>query len=458
MPLSESEERIDETPQNNLESQEQQTLSSKEKTIDLGFSAILQNRRFLLLWLGQVFSQIADKIYLILTIALTSINFQGDEQSISGWVSGITISNTIPAVLFGSLAGVYVDRWSKKAVLVISNLLRGILVLSIPIFLWLTEAKTFLFQLPLGFFILLAITFLVSTFTQFFAPAEQATIPLIVQRQNLLSANSLYTTTMMVALIISFAVGEPLLEKSYQLVQHFFNLSFGRELIVGGSYLIAGIILLLLNTGEKEEHLPQNPPHPWEDIKDGIRYLQDDRRVRNALIQLVIMFSVFAALAILAVGLADSIPGLKAQQFGFILSAGGVGLALSATFLGNWGQKFSHTQLSLWGSMGVAASLVGLALLPHYLWLVLLLTAILGAFAALVGVPMQTTIQAETPPEMRGKVFGLQNNAINIALTLPLALAGIAETYFGLNAVFLGLAVLAALGGLKAVLPIAGKL
>jgi predicted MFS family arabinose efflux permease len=102
----------------------------------------------------------------------------------------------------------------------------------------------------------------------------------------------------------------------------------------------------------------------------------------------------------------------------------------------------------LWGSIGVAASLVGLALLPHYLWLALLLNAILGAFAALVGVPMQTTIQVETPPEMRGKVFGLQNNAINIALTLPLALAGISETYFGLNIVFLGLAVLAALGGI----------
>ncbi len=447
MPLSESEERVDEIQQS-LESEASEEILSREQAIDLGFTAVLQNRRFLLLWLGQVFSQIADKIYLILTIALISLRFQGDEQSISGWVSGITISNTIPAVLFGSLAGVYVDRWSKKAVLVVSNLLRGILVLTIPILLWLTEAKTFFFQLPFGFFILLVITFFVSTFTQFFAPAEQATISLIVKRQNLLSANSLYTTTMMVALIISFAIGEPLLEKSYQLIQHLFNFSFGRELIVGGSYLIAGAILLFLNTGEKEEHLPQDPPHPWEDIKDGIRYLQENHRIRNALLQLVIMFSVFAALAILAVGLADSIPGLKAQQFGFLLSAGGVGLAFSAAVLGNWGQNFPNAQLSLWGSMGVAASLAGLSLLPHYLWLVLLLTAILGAFAALVGVPMQTTIQVETPPEMRGKVFGLQNNAINIALSLPLALAGIAETYFGLNAVFMGLAVLAAIGGI----------
>jgi predicted MFS family arabinose efflux permease len=60
---------------------------------------------------------------------------------------------------------------------------------------------------------------------------------------------------------------------------------------------------------------------------------------------------------------------------------------------------------------------------------------------------MQTTIQAETPEEMRGKVFGLQNNAINIALSLPLALAGLAETMVGLRSVFFGLAALVIAGG-----------
>jgi MFS family permease len=60
---------------------------------------------------------------------------------------------------------------------------------------------------------------------------------------------------------------------------------------------------------------------------------------------------------------------------------------------------------------------------------------------------MQTTIQEETPEEMRGKIFGLQNNAINIALSLPLALAGVAETFLGLRAVFLALAILTIVAG-----------
>jgi predicted MFS family arabinose efflux permease len=75
------------------------------------------------------------------------------------------------------------------------------------------------------------------------------------------------------------------------------------------------------------------------------------------------------------------------------------------------------------------------------------MTMLLGGFGAMVGIPMQTTIQVETPVEMRGKVFGLQNNAINIALSLPLALAGFAETLVGLQSVFFSLAALVIAGG-----------
>lgn len=139
-------------------------------------------------------------------IALIASRFQSEDQTISGWVSSIMIASTIPAVLFGSIAGVYVDRWSKKAVLVITNLLRGGLVMFLPFLLWLTKGWTSWHGLPVGFYVLLGITFLVSTLTQFFAPAEQSAIPLIVERKHLLSANSLYTTTMMASVIVGFAV------------------------------------------------------------------------------------------------------------------------------------------------------------------------------------------------------------------------------------------------------------
>lgn len=413
-----------------------------------GFLSVLKNRNFLALWSGQVFSQLADKVYLVLMIMLIDSRFQAAGQTISGWVSSIMIASTIPAVLFGSIAGVYVDHWSKKGVLVSTNLLRGGLVLALPFLLWITQSWAPLVGLPVGFVILLVVTFLVSTLTQFFAPAEQSAMPLIVDRRDLLSANSLYTTTMMASVIVGFAVGEPLLAVADHAVAHLGGgLEIGKELLVGLSYAIAGLLLLLLRTREVDD-VTKEPPHVWDNIRDGIRYLKAQDRVRAALIQLVILFSIFAALAVLAVRLAEVMPAIKSSQFGFLLAAGGVGMAIGATLVGQFGQRFSRAQLSLYGSIGMASALGAMSLFTHRLVPTLLLLVMLGGFAAIVGVPMQTAIQEETPEEMRGKVFGLQNNAINIALSLPLALAGVAETFLGLRIVFLGLAALAIGGGL----------
>ncbi|BCX10859.1 MAG: hypothetical protein KatS3mg066_4718 [Fischerella sp.] len=237
---------------------------------EYGFWPVLKNPNFLALWGGQVFCQLADKVYLVLMIALINTHFQTGAQTISAWVSALMITFTIPAVLFGSLAGAFVDRWSKKMVLVGTNIWRGILVLIIPSLLWLTQDWQPIAMLPVGFVIILGITFLVSTLTQFFAPAEQAAIPLVVKEKDLLSANSLYTTTMMASVIIGFAIGEPLLAAADRLWLLLGGSDgLGKEIVVGGSYAIAGLILLLLITNEKPHPPTKESPHVFADLRDG---------------------------------------------------------------------------------------------------------------------------------------------------------------------------------------------
>jgi MFS family permease len=424
------------------------TISNQESEINLGFGPVLSNRNFLTLWSGQVFSQLADKVYLVLIIAIVANRFQSENQTISGWVSALMIAFTIPAVLFGSLAGVFVDRWSKKLVLIGTNLLRGILVLSIPVLLWIAKDVN-LGGLPLGFYILLAITLAVSTLTQLFAPAEQTAISLLVPKENLLSANSLYTTTMIGSLIVGFAVGQPVLDLADRLFQ-FTNLPWqiGKEVVVGGSYCLAGIILLFLGNKDTKLPLSGETPHIFQDIKDGIDYINHHPRIRSALIQLIILFSVFASMTVLVVRLAEVIPGMKASQFGFLLAAGGLGMGLGAAILGSQGQKIEPSRLTLYGSISFAASLVGLSFATQSLWASLVMMAVMGFSAAPIAIPMQTIVQGETPEEMRGKVFGLQNNAANIALSLPLAFTGVAETFFGLQTVLTTLAVIVLAGRL----------
>lgn len=405
--------------------------------------SVLTNPNFLSLWSGQIFSQIADKVFLVLIIAIISVKFQQEGEPISGWVSAVMVAFTIPAILFGSIAGVYVDRWSKKLVLVASNLLRGILVLSIPSLLWLTKDFAPLWGSSVSFWGLLVVTFLVSTFTQFFTPAEQSAITLVVERPKLLAANSIYTTTIMAALILGFAMGEPLLA----FANHWIG-KIGQEVVVGGSYLIAGFLLLLLKTGETPESFSKQDIHIWNDLKEGLQYLGQNRAAKAALLQLVCTFSAIAALTVLAVRLAEVIPEIKSEQFGFLLADASVGMAIGAAIVGRFGHDMSRQRFALIGSIGMAVFLAALAFFNARFFPALGAIAGVGLFAGLCVIPMQTVIQEETPEEVRGKVFGLQNNAINIALSLPLAVAGIAESYLGLKIVILVLSALSLVSGI----------
>ena len=155
-----------------------------------------------------------------------------------------------------------------------------------------------------------------------------------------------------------------------------------------------------------------------------------------------------AALAVIAVRIAELIPGLKASQFGVLMAMGGVGMAIGAAILGQFGNRIPYTRLALGGSVVVAVGLVALAFNLSSLWGTLVCLIVVGIGCALTGIPMQTTIQDTTPEALHGKVFGLQNNAINIALSLPLALASLAESWVGLPAVLFSLAAVAIAGAL----------
>jgi len=404
--------------------------------------SLFANRNFVAIWGSQVFSQIADKIFLTLAIAIVAERFQRPGEPISGWVSAVMVAFTIPAMVLGSVAGVWVDRWFKKRVLAVSNLLRGLLVIAIP----LTLAVAQQWGGPrAGFWALLGIVFAVSALTQVFTPAEQAAIALTVNKEKLLAANSVCATTVMGALVLGFATGEPLLNLSNQWLG-----DSGKDFLVGGCYLLAALVLVRSATGEKREDLQPHDVHFWEDLRGGLACIGARPVLRLALVQLVGTYSIVAALTVLAVRLAEIMPELNPDQFGFLLAVASVGIGGGALLVGRFGKGIPRSRLALVGSGIMGAGLLALAAIGDRLWPSVGAIAVLGVGAGLSVIPMQTAMQEETPEEVRGKVFGLQNNAINIALSLPLSLAGVAESLWGLPTVFVGLGLLAGALGLLA--------
>lgn len=394
-----------------------------------GFYALLKNRPFMVLWFGQVLSQVADKVLFILLISLLD-SYHSPRMFENSMRSALMIAFTLPAMLFGSAAGIVVDRFPKKQMMIAADVIRAVLMILIPI-------------LPKHFVILLVITFLISSVTQFFAPAEQAAIPLLVRRENLMSANALFTTTMMGSLIVGFAIGEPLLS----LVKTWGGESY-QDIFVAGLYVLAAVSGFFIVIKEPKINTNNLAINPWKDFKEGLNYLWKNRLVRNAMLQLTILYSVFAALTVLAFNLAERV-GLKSTQFGFLLAAAGVGLVFGAGILGHWGDRFHHKPLPLIGFLSIAFVLAVFTFIQD-IRLGLALSALLGLGASLIGVPMQTAIHASTEESMRGKIFGFQNHVVNLALSVPLAVAGPLTDAVGLPIVLIGMSVVVAVAGVWA--------
>ncbi|MCP4973097.1 MAG: MFS transporter [Prochlorococcus sp.] len=429
-----------------------------------GLEAVVRLEGFRRLWIGQIFSQLADKFYIVLMVYLIAqywvsstpqsnealaevaeairMDFQTRAQMITLLATGIYVANTIPAMVLGTVAGVWADRWPKRRVMVASNALRALLVLTTPVFL--LPGPHFL-GLSWGYWALLVMTFLESVLTQFFAPAEQAAIPMLVPKQHLLAANSLYQATSMGATIVGFALGEPILR-----LLHKSLLSIG---LTGGEFLLLpfcyGMAAISLSTIRMQEERRFNSTDSvWKEIGEGIQVLRQMASVRGAMVHLLLIYSLLAALYVLAISLASSIKGLGPTGFGSLLAMSGLGMALGAVVIAQIGHGFHRHRLAATGLGTIALSLIFLGQLQGSMGFTLLLCGLLGIGAALVAIPAQTTIQEDTPEELRGKVFGLQNNLINIALSLPLVLTGALASRYGLLPVLWLLAALALLAAL----------
>ncbi len=164
----------------------------------------------------------------------------------------------------------------KKLIMIGSDVIRGVLTLSIAF-------------LPRYLGILLALNFGISSVTQFFfAPAEQATIPLMVKKENLMAANALFSSTMMGALIVGYALGSTILNEAEHI-----SIDFGKELLVGLLYLLSAAIMLPIQFREQRHTSVVNPV---TEFFQGWQYLRTNRLVWNAMIQIVALYCVFCIL------------------------------------------------------------------------------------------------------------------------------------------------------------------
>lgn len=386
-----------------------------------GFGAVFSNAGFMLLWLGQLTSQLADRIFVYV---LMIIIYQSTHSNFS--VSLPLLAFGIPSVLVAPWAGIAVDRLDRKGILVVSGVIRGLLILLIiPLI-----AKSILW--------IFLVSLLAYTAAQFFAPAETSSIPELVEKHNLIVANSLFMITWMASSVVGFGLGAPIVNLFAE------KTSF---VISACLYFFSAAAILLIPLKPREPSKTRR--EIWNDILIGFEFIRRNQVVRYSLLKLFVAASAIATLSVLAISYASDILKIGERNFGYLIIAVGAGMLVGMFTL----EKLRH--YFKMGTIVVVSFLLSGAVL---LWLAnvrdlrlsLFLILFLGVGNIYITSTIQTILQRRIPRQIRGRVFGVQNMLVNSAFTLPVVIFGMVADVWGV------LFAIAALGWVVLLMGVAG--
>ena len=407
----------------------------------LGYRVLFQNKPFMRLWVGQIFSQLADRIVFVLFIAIIVAHFSTEGK----YRSLLYVAFTIPAIALTALAGVYVDRWPRKTVLIVSNLARAFMIVLTPFAI---QSKTV--------WSLYLVAFCISIATQFFAPAESASIPTLVPKNQLLVANSLFTTTMMASLVFGFALGDPLIS-----ILGLQNVHWSICIL----FVLSSVFLVNINmppntNADHMQNLTETAKTVFHDLAEGFVSLLQEPTLFRKMLELTLLFSYVVAMSILFISYAEAYlyptSEIAARKFPWLIMTSGLGMLFGSYCVGRYLRQVDREKLISTGFLGVGLFLALLVftplvsqrlinpLVPLFTYRVLfahLVSTCMGVACALIAVPLQALVHELIPEQKRGRILGIQFTLLSTGSTLPAVLAGFGSDYFGVLPMFTIMAV-----------------
>ncbi len=392
-----------------------------------------RNRNFSLLWLAGLISLLGNWM-LIAALPFHIYAVTGSALATSGWL----IAYILPGVLFSSVAGVFVDRWDRRKTMIVVNLLQ---MLVIPFLL--------IVQSPEWIWIVYVVGFFESTLSQFFGPAESALLPTLVEDDQLVSANSLNALNDNLARIIGPAIGGVLLG-----VWGLSSVVFADAI----SYLAAALLIVLIALpAANNDPKPKNPENGagerfvtvWRDWIAGLKLVTRNRILVNIFVVASIALFADAIISAVLVVFVQGDAGLYATEFGWMLTARGVGGLLGGLLLAQIGQKLSNRQLASGGLFASGVLLIIMLAKPTVLVLVVT-TGLVGIPSIAWIIALQTSLQQATTDSYRGRVFGAFGTTASLLMLVGSVIGGASADLVGGSTLVLAAAVISILAGLLA--------
>lgn len=422
----------------------------------------VQNKGFLNLWLNQILVQLS---FNALNFALIVWVFKLTDSNMA--VAVLMLAISLPAVILGLFSGVLVDVLDRRRIIMIIDFFLSILFIS-------------LIFLKGSFPAILLVTFFINALAQFYSPAEASAIPLVVKKNELLTANSLFSATLYSCFLLGFGLAGPLIN----------HLGIDFVFKAGSVSLALAFLLSLLFPSIKSAADAQGRKLisaiakrnylevwriGWIEILDTIKLIRGKLPV---LVSIAILAGIQMSIGMMAVlfpGFLEKTLQIKATDASYVLIIPlGLGIVTGGLVLGRFGSKLVRRKLVSKGILfgGLLSFLLGIAPvvspaiqyfrhagpLPFFYQPSLSKVMFVGSFlmgVALVSilVPSQTVLQENTPEEDRGKVFAVLGVVMAGLSLVPVVLTGLLADLFGTNPLFIGIGIITILIGIFGLKP-----
>lgn len=415
---------------------------------------MLGNGPFLRLWIAQAVSQTANSMVdfsLLLSVGEV-VDYHNVAQANTA-VSFVILAFSLPSVVFGPIAGAVADRVSRRNVMVAVNVVRAILVV-----FFLLLQPTWPVQISLAAYYALA--FLFGAAGQFFMPAQGASIPALVPREQLTAANALFNLTFTATQLLGFAILGPLLSQILGVDMLFVVTMVG--------FAISAALTLWLPAMPLPHRVSSvqtsNPLRRiWGEIREGLVFIGQDRILMKVIAYLTFATTVFMLVAALAPNFVATVVGLPPSDIGYIVAPAGLGVIAGVVLVPRLSNRFHRESLIDWAVILGGVSLLLLALsrailtallapgpVPQMLEVVVAgaLAAILGICNALVLVPSQTILQERSHESIRARVYATFFTITSVVSFVPIFFAAAAADLFGVVKVLAAVAMMLIMVGL----------
>ncbi|MBV9231632.1 MAG: MFS transporter [Chloroflexi bacterium] len=386
---------------------------------------VLRHRDFRLLWLAQSISTFGDALT-TLTLVLLINRLTGSTAAIAT----LTILIAVPGVVLGMFAGVFVDRYDRRRIMLVSDLTRAAFILGFVLVhtrehLWLLYGLA-LVQASVG---------------AFFMPAREALVQVVVPEAERLPAHALTDTSFTLAELAGTALAGVLVG-----VTGTFFLSF----VIDAATFCASFALVRLVRAHALP-LPSSHSNPWHELLKGWKVIGSSRLLIAILLTGGLMFLGGAALQVLLIPFSLNVLHVPVVWSGILGAGSVVGTVLGGAALTRWGARLSPTHLMIGGLFAFAVTIALMGLAPNA-WVLALINLGFGVILVVLQSSFATLIQNTVSNDLMGRVGSIFTVVMLTANIFSLLIAGVLGTVMGIRQVFFLLAALMAFSGLVATL------